>query len=113
MTEPLCTTGDAEVLANAYGSIAAGQPAGPRVKEFGRYLFEVLLGKAVWAKILEQADASGVELGLSWSTSEWALSRLPWEMMHDGTEFLAARHKPLVAVHRVVQPLKTCPDPPL
>jgi hypothetical protein len=104
----LAGTKSATDIANAYSSIAAGDPADGVVERFGRYLFHALIGDALWAGIVSKAPvAEGlqrIELALSWPDSEWELSRLPWEMMHDGQAFLANQPPRLVAILRLVGP---------
>ncbi|MEV4512631.1 CHAT domain-containing protein [Dactylosporangium sp. NPDC049525] len=65
---------------------------------FGAYLFHALLGRALWTWIKETAEelqARCIELALSFPAQDGrdrvaGLERLSWEMMHDGTGFLAA-----------------------
>jgi hypothetical protein len=66
-----------------------------RIADYGRYLFDNLLGNGIWAEILEQAKLQNeqiIELALSWTPTDGNLSRLHWEMMFDGSNFLAAGH---------------------
>src|ERR1035441_745507 len=96
------------------------------IVEYGRYLFDVLLGEALWKEILDLAEGANqslIELALSWKPTDGNLSRLHWEMMFDGSQFLAAgRTRPDkkgnldVAITRVVpgsmgiaHPLSPCP----
>jgi hypothetical protein len=66
------------------------QDAGPEtVIEFGKYLFDTLLGNAAWNDVKARAGGESIELALLWSSRDWELARLPWEAMHDGTRFLA------------------------
>jgi len=79
------------------------------IVRYGRYLFTTLLGEALWAKIAQKAttqNATFIELALSWAKDENGqerdLHRQPWEMMHNGTEFLARVFPHLVTVTRLV-----------
>jgi len=61
---------------------------------YGRHLFDALLGPAGWAAL--DARAPGQPAGeplvvlLEWDTSP--LHRFVWELLHDGTGYLALRH---------------------
>lgn len=73
----------------------------------GIHLFSMLLGKAAWEAINAAAEGEGViELALSWPVDESDLHRLPWEMLHDGDQFLSTTRRPLVAITRLV-PVET------
>ncbi|SOE97714.1 CHAT domain-containing protein [Burkholderia sp. D7] len=63
------------------------------IVEYGRYLFDNLLGTVHWQQILavaEELEEPLVEIALLWAADESNLARLHWEMMSDGTNFLAA-----------------------
>lgn len=109
----------------AYAAIVGRTPPISTV-EYGRYLFDNLLGEEIWKEILDLAEAANeslIELALFWEPKDGNLSRLHWEMMFDGSQFLAAgrtrREKKGsldVAVTRVVpgsvgvaHPLSACP----
>jgi hypothetical protein len=86
-------------LTRDYEAIVNRSPRSART--FGRYLFDTLLGKA-WAEIEKQTKGGEIELTLCWAHDLVNLHRLNWEMMHDGTRFLAERI-PLVAITRMVK----------
>lgn len=71
----------------------------------GHYLFCVLLGSD-WRGVVELAERLGadiLELALLWSPASATLARLPWELLHDGTTFLATSAADItVTVTRVV-----------
>jgi len=113
----LCEKPPADVL-KVYQMIVARRADG--IADYGRYLFDNLLGKVIWADIVEQAKLGNeqiIELALSWTPNDGNLSRLHWEMMFDGANFLAAGHlsdgnKIIdVAVTRVVPNTTAVPAP--
>ena len=113
----LCVKLPADVL-KVYQMIVARRADG--IAAYGRYLFDNLLGKVIWADIVEQAKLGNeqiIELALSWTPNDGNLSRLHWEMMFDGANFLAAGHlsdgnKIIdVAVTRVVPNTTAVPAP--
>lgn len=80
----------AEVL-QAYESIVRRDPK--LIVEYGQYLFANLIGEKLWKEIIDSTvthQENLIELALSWSPKDGNLTRLHWEMMHDGTQFLAA-----------------------
>lgn len=97
----LCNAPDETPLIEAYSNIVARQPAEGGVVAFGRYLFDTLLGQARWAELDRLAGEEPVELALCWEAGDAVMNRLPWEMMHDGQNFLAAL--PQVALTRRVR----------
>jgi hypothetical protein len=104
LTSPLLRDDDPQAIVSAYNDILARR--GTRVEEFGRYLFDTLIGEAAWRAIREDAAEQGarnVELALCWDRSDLELHRLNWEMMHTGDAFLAAGTPGFaVAITRVV-----------
>jgi hypothetical protein len=72
-----------------------------QIAEFARWLFHTLIGRAAWNAILADTGGESIELVLSWAADDWALHRLPWEMMRLDSRHLAAA-EPLVAFSRVV-----------
>jgi hypothetical protein len=77
----------------------------------GQYLFAVLLGPD-WAAITGAAGAGAmVEMELELDPSETEMQSLPWEMMHNGTAFLADSKAPRVAFSRVIPPASAFPAP--
>jgi hypothetical protein len=93
---------DANTLGRWYANMASGQASDGMPRRFGRYLFELVLGAPTWAKVLERADGAAVDLRLDCPADAWPLMRLPWELMHDGQHFLAARPGPLVLMSRQI-----------
>jgi CHAT domain len=83
--------------------LVARDPNPTDVEAFGRYLFSSLLGEYAWREILCSAESEAVEVALSWADSELALSRLPWELMHDGKDLLVAKSDQRVGITRVVR----------
>lgn len=113
----LCLKPPTDVL-KSYQQIVNRKAEG--IAEYGRYLFDNLLGEVVWKEIVEQVKSANeqiVELALSWTPTDGNLSRLHWEMMFDGTGFLAAGHLSDgnriidVAVTRVVPNTTATPAP--
>ncbi|BCS35919.1 hypothetical protein TBR22_A51540 [Luteitalea sp. TBR-22] len=93
---------DARTLGRWYANMAGGQASDGMARRFGRYLFELVLGQPVWDAMLAAAAAAPIDLRIACPPEAWALMRLPWELMHDGQHFLAARPGPLVLMSRVV-----------
>ena len=93
---------DANTLGRWYANMASGQASDGMPRRFGRYLFELVLGGETWAKVLARAGGAAVDLRLDCPADAWALMRLPWELMHDGQHFLAARPGPLVLMSRQI-----------
>jgi hypothetical protein len=84
---------DVETLSGAYEEIAVRrEPASAEaVAQFGRYLFDALLGETAWAAIRAAAAAERttlIELALAWDPAETPLHRMNWELLHDGQRFL-------------------------
>lgn len=92
----------AVTLGRWYANMASGQASEGMPKRFGRYLFELVLGRDVWATILARANGAAVDLRIACPADAWAITRLPWELMHDGQHFLAARPGPLLLMSRQV-----------
>lgn len=96
---------DPALLEALIGRLEDDAPDTGDVGLLGRYLFDCLLGREVWNRILVEADERGVkvlELALSWPSDSYDLHRLSWEAMHDGTEFLSVHPDLAVGVVRVV-----------
>jgi hypothetical protein len=93
---------DARTLGRWYANMASGQASDGMPRRFGRYLFELVLGAETWTAILARAAGAAVDLRIACPTGAWPLMRLPWELMHDGQHFLAARPGPLVLMSRQV-----------
>ncbi len=93
---------DARTLGRWYANMASGKASDGMPLQFGRYLFELALGADVWSRIVTMAGDAPIDLRLDWPNDDWALTRLPWELMHDGQYFLAARPGPLVLMSRQV-----------
>ena len=92
----------APTLGRWYANMASGQASDGMPRRFGRYLFELALGEAVWAHVIAEAAGDAIELRLDCLPDAWALMRLPWELLHDGQHFLAARPGPLVLMSRQI-----------
>src|SRR5207247_1326733 len=73
----------AEPIAEAHQAIV--DRSQPNLVTFGRYLFDTLLGHALWERLNELAGAQPIELSLRWASDDAPMQRLPWEMMHNGT----------------------------
>jgi hypothetical protein len=74
------------------------------VSNYGRWLFECLLGEA-WDAIQEHPDVvndRAVELALCWSADAADLHRLVWEAMHDEKGPLAGHPNGVFAITRLV-----------
>jgi CHAT domain len=99
----LCEASTPDDLWDAFFRLLTRNVDRATIQDFGSYLFEVLLGEDIWQKILAQAGSEPVELALSWAESEWALTRLPWEMLRFGDTYLAALAQPPVAISRLVR----------
>ena len=107
---PLCT--DADLIAEAHQEIV--DRSQPNLVMFGRYLFDTLLGHALWERLNELAGAQPIELSLLWASGDAPMQRLPWEMMHNGTRFLGQEGQ-LAILRRVTgatQTLKQLSSPP-
>ena len=115
---PAATSQLPEYVLKLYNDIVARNAE--RITDYGRYLFDNLLGKVIWGEIVEEAKSQHeriIELALSWALTDANLSRLHWEMMFDGVNFLAAGHlldgKRIidVAITRVVRKTAAVPGP--
>ena len=93
---------DARTLGRWYANMAAGQASDGMPRRFGRYLFELVLGEGVWTQLVTTAAGAAIDVRIDCPPDAWALMRLPWELMHDGQHFLAARPGPLVLMSRQV-----------
>ncbi len=93
---------DASRLGIWYANMASGRASDAMPRRFGRYLFELVLGSAVWGEIVTRAAGAPIDLRIACKPDDWAIMRLPWEMMHDGQHFLAARPGPLVLMSREI-----------
>jgi hypothetical protein len=101
----LCNGEDLRALQTAYDDMTVRRRGD--LVQFGRYLFDTLLGQRLWKVIrciAEAEKAPLIELALCWDSGQRGLHRLPWEMMHDGQNFLAAARPRFVAITRVVTP---------
>ena len=125
LTFPACTAPLAEGAADAaelralsvrtlgswYANMASGQASNGMPRRFGRYLFELALGAPVWQAITAMALGAPIDLRVSCAPSDWAIMRLPWELLHDGQYFLAARPGPLVLMSREIRALGASSGP--
>ncbi|HEV2706154.1 MAG TPA: CHAT domain-containing protein [Pyrinomonadaceae bacterium] len=100
--------GNADVFWEVYGRITRRTHEAKHITDFGRYLFDTLLGKSLWEEMLsEAAEEDFIELCLSWGRSETYLHRLPWEMMRGANDFFLVCGIPkLVAITRLVADTK-------
>ena len=98
----LARTTDPAAIEQVYFDIAGRDPTPGAIDRFGAYLFAVLLGNPAWEAICRRASDEPVELALLWATSEWELTRLPWEMMRSPRGFLAVDPHRQVAITRLV-----------
>ena len=85
------STASAEVIVDVYQRIADRKPRAGEMVRYGRYLFDVLIGSAIWTDITAEAMAqhADIELALMWDWKDGGLARLHWEMMATGEGFLA------------------------
>ncbi|WP_255426523.1 CHAT domain-containing protein [Pseudonocardia sp. C8] len=100
---PLCE-GDPEALAALLSRIRRRRNDPDDVRDYGRWLFECLLGEA-WEVILGHPDISvdhAVELALSWPATAADLHRMVWESMRDTRAPLAGHPDMVVAITRLV-----------
>jgi CHAT domain len=99
----LCGSTQVRALFDAYVSVKTKQAKRGELADFGRYLFEALVGSQPWLDVMAQSDgARHIELAVSFPQTAWELHRLPWEMMHDGDKYIAERTNPRVAITRLV-----------
>jgi hypothetical protein len=110
----LCGCQNVQTLDAAYGRLIKRSPGADEVRQFGKYLFDVLLGAELWGRILREAGSSdNVELALSWGADEIDLHRLNWELMRAPSGALASGR---VGITRIVQdsdrPAAPVPAPP-
>lgn len=64
------------------------RPAPPTNKPWATPFFAALLGDAVWQSVRQQATGAALNLHLALPTAAPELHRLPWELLHNGQEFL-------------------------
>ncbi|MBE8516114.1 CHAT domain-containing protein [Amycolatopsis sp. H6(2020)] len=86
------------------GRIRSRAPECGDIRNYGKWLFEALLGP-VWPQLRDAPvvrQAGGVELGLRWAVGETDLHRLVWEAMHHDTAPLAGDPELLIAITRLV-----------
>jgi CHAT domain len=98
----------AEAVRDAYEEVAIRrEPSDPRlVARLGRYLFDALLGQETWKAIVAAASGAGagvIELALAWDVRDNELHRMNWELLHDGSRYLAeGQGRADVTITRVV-----------
>jgi hypothetical protein len=99
---PEAETWDAEKLDSELGKL---RRQGGRAAEVGHYLFSVLFGSD-WPEVVQLAarhNATIVEVAFTWSPDSKELTRLPWELLHDGNHYLGTSADSFsVTVTRVV-----------
>ena len=94
-----------DVSAQAFVDLAAmvahGTATAAQAVAYGRYLFDALLGDEAWAALGQPEEPLVVDLRLP----PGSLHRHTWELMHDGTGYLALRRPgPLVLPRMVGKP---------
>ena len=100
----------------ARGAAYDTDPEPGAIRQFGRFLFEVLLGKAGWDAVTAAVVAEGtnngsdpstipIELAVCIDASLPLLDAVPWELIHDGTEYLLLSVKRAVSLVRVTTPV--------
>jgi hypothetical protein len=68
-----------------------------QAQEYGRHLFDALIGADGWSALTSAAAPGPLVVGLRWEAT--ALHHVVWELLHDGQEFLALQNAtPLVLV---------------
>jgi hypothetical protein len=97
---------DVAEIADLYGAILTRTVERDTIEIFGHYLFDVLLGRELWAEMQQKTEALGarhLELALTWP-DDLSLHRLNWELMRSDDGFLAAGTPKLaVAITRLVE----------
>jgi len=90
-TDPGSLTIEEEAIRLAYQKILDRDTGSREVELFGQYLFITLLGHHLWQQIKAHIKDLNepIELAIQSAEANSVLSRYPWEMMHDGTDFLA------------------------
>ncbi|HSM54967.1 MAG TPA: CHAT domain-containing protein [Candidatus Sulfomarinibacteraceae bacterium] len=81
---------DPAPLTTIYDKLVVRTPGPGQIEEFGRYLFDTLIGARAWEAIIARAAGAPLELALRLPMDDPALNRLPWEMMHGPDDFLVA-----------------------
>ncbi len=102
----LTTDAGAAARAALAGRLSRSQPEADDVELMGRYLFDSLIGPVAWAAVVAEAGRRrdrSIELALDWPRADDRLHSLHWELMHDGTVFLAGHPDLAIAVSRVVR----------
>ncbi|HEU4349733.1 MAG TPA: CHAT domain-containing protein [Actinoplanes sp.] len=90
-------------LADLSDRLADRSATPDEICRYGKALFDALLGEAVWTAIRKRADPGGIlEFRLAWPAGDGALHRMIWELMHDGSGYLALRDDLPVVVLREV-----------
>jgi hypothetical protein len=103
-------------LAQRLALLARREPGDDGAEWFGRYLFATLVGDALWTQIVTTAAGAPIELELCWDAADYALQRLPWELLHGPELFLI--QEPGLTITRVVRataapvPAIELPQPP-
>lgn len=68
--------------------IATRQASADDERTLGRALFASLIGDSVWRSVRQQTAGASLDLHLTLPTTAAELHALPWELLHDGHEFL-------------------------
>lgn len=99
---PLCDHVDGQRLTSVFEQVSGRNASVDDTRAFARYLFDTLLGDAVWKDIVARsAQAGSIELALRWEATEAELGRLPWEMMRSSRDEYLGRERGM-AIVRVV-----------
>lgn len=122
---PLCTDQAAGLLPAVEERISDRLPQPDDLENFGRYLFQTLIGSANLQAVEDAAgNAKLIELALSWGAAQRDLHRLNWELMCRPQNpanpafpgFLADGNPRLMGITRLVtaaqSPAKTISPPP-
>jgi len=82
--------------------IATRQANAADEQTVGRALLAALLGDALWQTVRQQAAGAPLDLQLALPAAAVELQRLPWELLHDGQEFLCLNTQQPVNLLRLV-----------
>jgi CHAT domain len=107
----VCNARDDAPLRELLGRLFGRAARRGDIETAGRYLFAVLLGEAAWEEI-RPAPGGRLDIELVLPTGDPGAHRLPWEMLHDGTGFLAMS-RGINLLRRVDSPALVAPVPPL
>ncbi len=83
-------------------AVATRKATAKEAVDYGRHLFEALLGPAGWAALDTPKAGRPLVVQLRWEPGP--LHRFVWELMHDGHDYLALRGSAPVVFVRLVGP---------